>query len=411
MTSRKSKANMAHRKPRTKKANESYDVVIAGGGPAGLTMAARLGDLSLSVLVVEREPREKLTSQAFDGRTTAIAYGSMLILGACGVWQKLADKACPIDDIRVADQKSPIALNFESNVVGDNPFGYIIENTHFRMALFERVAEFSNVTLACPALINDIRQDSKHISLSLSDGREVTAKLLIAADGKKSFCREAAGIKARHWSYNETALVVTIGHEHEHGNLALEQFYPGGPYAVLPMTNNRSSIVWTERPSTAAALQTMPENAFIDLLKDRGCAFLGDIKLLTPRQLYPLRFMLADKLYGPRIALIGEAAHGMHPVAGQGFNLSVRDIGVLGNAIECALNAGQDIGTQELLRSYASGRHFDHFTFMTATDVLVKLFSNNFPPLRLARQMGLGIVSKIPLAKNFFSRVAMGLLT
>lgn len=390
-------------------------------------MAARLGTAGLDVMVVEREAQGKMTSTAFDGRTTAIAYGSTIILDACGVWDKIKHTTCPIDDIRVADQRSIITLDFESKNVfkrdasapdgatgpaaGDHAFGYIVENTVFRKALFERLAELKNVTLACPVSITEIEYEDDCVTLALDDGTTPRAQLLIAADGKKSFCREHAGIKARHWSYNETALVVTIQHTKPHHNLALEYFFPGGPFAVLPMTDNRASIVWTERPDTAAALHAMPEVEFIGLLKERGCEALGDMTLASPRQQYPLRFMLADKLHAHRLALIGEAAHGMHPVAGQGFNLSVRDIGTLGDIVEARFKADGDVGESDVLQRYDAGRQLDHFTFMTATDVLVKLFSNNVLPLRLIRRFGLGLIEKIPPAKKFFSRMAMGLLT
>lgn len=411
----------------SEKQKKQHDVIIAGGGLAGLVMAARLGSAGLDVAVVERIAQANMTSTAFDGRSTAIAYGSARILDACGVWNKIKDTTCPIDDIRVADQRSALTLDFESKDVflcdasapngatgpagGDKAFGYIVENTVFRTALFERLAELNNVTLACPVAIQAIHYEDDAITLALDDNSTLRARLLIAADGKKSFCREHAGIQARHWSYNETALVVTIKHTMPHHNLALEYFYPGGPFAVLPMSDNRSSIVWTEKPDTAAALHTMPEDEFIGLLKERGCENLGGISLATPRQQYPLRFMLADSLHAPRLALIGEAAHSMHPVAGQGFNLTVRDIGVLGDLIEMRFKTDGDIGADELLQRYDAGRQLDHFTFMTATDVLVKLFSNNVLPLRLIRRFGLALIEKIPPAKKFFSRMAMGLIT
>ena len=390
---------------------ETYEVIIAGGGMSGLTMAARLGSAGLRVLIVEREAKAKMTSVAYDGRTTAIAYGSTRTLEACGVWQSIKHLTCPIDDIRVADGRSAITLDFESASIGDNAFGYIIQNTIFRAALFDRLAQLKNVTLACPAIIQNINYGDDAVTLTLDDGSTPKGKLLIAADGKTSMCRNHAEIKARHWSYNETALVVSIAHSKQHNNLALEYFYPGGPFAVLPMTKNRSCIVWTEKPETASALHDMPEEQFIVLLKERGCDELGEISLASPRQQYPLNFMLANTLHAPRLALIGEAAHAMHPVAGQGFNLSVRDIGVLGDVIEARFKADGDVGADDVLQRYAAGRKVDHFTFMTATDVLVKLFSNNVLPLRLARRFGLGLIQRIPQAKQFFSKMAMGLLT
>lgn len=402
---------MSKKSTSSKSKHHNYDVIIAGGGLAGLTMAARLGSAGLHVYVVEREAASTMTQTTFDGRTTALAYGSTRILESCGVWEAIKDNACPIDDIRVADQRSTLTLDFESSATGDVAFGYIVENTLLRSVLFKRIAALKNITLACPVTIEDIHYHTDAVTLDLSNGTYATGRLLIAADGKHSFCRNHAGIKAQHWSYNETAVVVCIAHSKPHHNLALEYFYPGGPFAVLPLTDNRSSIVWTEKPETAQALHMMPESEFITLLKQRGCDDLGDIRLCSPRQLYPLKFMLADRLYVPHLALIGEAAHAMHPVAGQGFNLSVRDIGALGGLVEEHFKSGADIGTADMLQAYAAARQLDHFTFMAATDVLVKFFSNNVMSLRLARRFGLALIEKIPPAKNFFSRMAMGLLT
>jgi 2-octaprenyl-6-methoxyphenol hydroxylase len=332
------------------------------------------------------------------------------VLEQCGVWDDLAKVACPIDDIKVADQHSPRILDFHSAALGHDPFGYIVDNVDFKNALFKRVHTLKNITLKCGVSVTQIAQERDAVSLVLDDGSQAEASLLIAADGRQSVCRKAAGIKTRNWDYNETALVVTIKHQHPHHNLAIENFYPGGPFAVLPMTDNRSGIVWTERPAAAKNLLEMPEDQFIALLKERGCDHLGKITLQSQRMLYPLKFMMADALHKDRTAIIGEAAHGMHPIAGQGFNLSVRDIAVLGDVIEEAYRTQVDIGSRILLQRYANGRHLDHLTFMMATDVLVKLFSNNIPPIRWARQFGLGLVQKAPFAKNFFGRVAMGLL-
>jgi 2-octaprenyl-6-methoxyphenol hydroxylase len=392
-----------------KKSVHTFDAMIAGGGLAGLTLAARLGGGGFSVAVIERESRERLASPAYDGRTTALAYGSTLTLRACGVWEKIKKDCCPIDDIRVADQHAFSTLDFDSRDASDNPFGYIIENTKLREALFARVIELKNVTLFCPAKIEAISENEHAAAVRLDDGKKLQAPLLIGADGRRSTVREHTGIAVRDWSYDETALICTISHANPHHNLALEHFYPGGPFAVLPMAGNRSAIVWTEKPGTAAALRTMPEDEFRALLKERGCEQLGELKLLSERQLYPLRFMLADELHAGRIVLIGEAAHAMHPIAGQGFNLTMRDIATLGAKLEAA--KGSDLGSAALLEAYASARHFDHFTFMAATDMLVKLFSNNFGPLKAARRFGLALVGKLPPAKEFFSRMAMGLLT
>lgn len=393
------------------KLKHNCDVIVAGGGPTGLLMAARAGTMGLKVVVIERADMDVLATTQHDGRTTALAYGSKLIFDESGVWDSIADACGAIRDIHVADQHAPMTLDFESAALGGEAFGYIVENSTMRHALGKRARELDTIDILSPATIGKVSQDKDSITVTLDDGRTVTGKLLVAADGRQSFCREQAGIKGRQWSYGETALIFNINHSEDHNGLALERFFPGGPFAVLPMKGKKSSIVWTEKPERAEALASMDENDFIPLLKERGCDYVGDITLASPRQLYPLQFMLADKLTDGRMVLIGEAAHAMHPVAGQGYNLSVRDIGVLGDLLESAVHDGRDIGSAALLEKFENTRAFDHFAFMTATDILVKLFSNNFPPVRWARQFGLGIVSKLPPAKNFFSRMAMGLLT
>ncbi len=389
---------------------DAFDIIIAGGGLSGLAMAARMAGSGMRILVVERETESRLTAPTFDGRTTALAYGSKAILESCGVWDAIEPHTCPIEDIRVADQHAPQIVDFESSHMGDMPFGYIVDNRPFREAMFARVGKAANITLRCGTSITALENGNDAVRLTLDDATTVTAPLLIAADGRKSICRNAIGIKARGWSYNQTALVTVVAHETPHNNLAVENFYPDGPFAILPMTENRSSIVWTEKHTTAVTLSELEEPAFLRLLAERGGAYLGATKLAGPRKLYPLTFMLADELWKDRVVLIGEAAHGMHPIAGQGFNLSVRDIGVLGQLIETAYQQDADWGNAALLADYASKRHFDHFAFMTATDVLEKLFSNNVVPLKWARRFGLGMVQRLPIAKNFFGKMAMGLL-
>jgi 2-octaprenyl-6-methoxyphenol hydroxylase len=397
-----------HKKSISTPANERlFDAVIAGGGMAGLCMAAHLGSSGLHVCVVEKESADRLASPSFDGRTTAIASGSVSILEACGVWEELKPHGSPINDIHVADQQSAASLDFESKKTGEGPFGFIIENSIIRTALFARIKSLPNVTLKCPASITATETGDDQISVTLDNGEMLAAKLLIAADGRNSFCRQQAGIRNRSWSYNQSALVCTIKHSKPHNGLALEHFHPGGPFAILPMTENRSSIVWTERPETAETLKDLTEDEFCTLLKERGGDYLGTVSLASSRMLWPLTFMLADRLMAPRLALIGEAAHAMHPIAGQGFNLSLRDISVLGDL--CAAQR-EDIGDEGLLKSFERKRQLDHFTFLAATDLLEKLFSNNIVPLRMLRRFGLGLVERLPPAKNFFSRMAMGLL-
>ncbi len=377
-----------------------YDALIAGAGLAGLAMAARLGHAGLNVAIIERQPREVFAKPTHDGRTTAIAYGCRGILEECGVWPKLEPHTSPISDIVVADQHARPKIDFEAPEGA--PFGFIIDNLYFRQGLFERIAELPNITLIDGRAITALNNGPDEIAVMLDNGEELSAPLLIAADGRNSTCRQLAGIKTHGWSYNQSALVCTIRHAKPHNGLAIENFYPAGPFAMLPMSENRSSIVWTESPETAEALLNMPEDEFLQRLIERGGAHVGKIELASKRMLYPLTFMLADELYKGRLVLIGEAAHAMHPIAGQGLNLSLRDVATLANLIVA--------GGRVDFANYSAARHLDHFTFMMATDVLEKMFSNNIAPLKWARQFGLGVVNRLPFAKRFFSRMAMGLL-
>jgi len=416
MKTQQHKLNMAnkrknHHHEKTIKSATMYDVIIAGGGPVGLTMATVLGSQGLRVAVIEKRTADELSSKSYDGRTTAIAFSSVQILESAGIWHNISDLTAPILDIKVADQHSALTLDFASDRRANTPFGYIIENTILRGALFNRIAELVHVDLFASWQIIDINYKPDHVAVTCNDGTLLKAHLLIAADGKHSFCRHHADIQTKQWSYHETALVTVIGHSNPHHNKALEHFFPGGPFAVLPMTDNRSSIVWTEKPETAQTLAVMDDENFIELLKDRGCKDLGDIQLLSTRQLWPLEFMLCEKLYAPRLAIVGEAAHAMHPIAGQGLNLSLRDVDVLAKKIIHAHHSHEDIGQTHLLKEYADERAMDHFTFMTATDILAKLFSNNRPMMRRLRRLGLALIQHTSPAKRFFTKMAMGLLT
>lgn len=387
-----------------------YDIVVAGAGLAGQAMAALLGQLGLRVLVVESQPRATLTAPTHDARTTALAYGSKAILEGCGVWPRLVPHCNPIETIQVTDQQSRLKVDFTAPPSAKLPFGYIIENHHLRHALFAELASNPNLTLACPASVTAHQQVGDAVHVTLDNGQTVAAALLVAADGRDSRCRQLAGIKTHGWSYRQSALVVTIEHQYPHHHGAWEHFYPAGPFAMLPMQGNRSSIVWSDAPETLAAVTQLPQAEFVKLLQARGGAALGEIRPINPPRCYPLRFMLAEQLTAPRLALIGETAHAMHPIAGQGFNLSLRDAATLAKLIAASLQKDGDLGSPALLAQFASQRHTDHFAFMVATDLLEKLFSNHIPPLQWARRLGLGLVQQLPVAKTLFSRMAMGLL-
>ena len=384
------------------------DVLIVGGGPAGLTLAAALGSAGVAVAVIDRDPPEKHLAATFDGRTIALSFGSRQVLTGAGVWPLMADEAGPILDIRVADQMSPLFLHYDHRAVGDQPLGWIVESRLFRKALLARVRALPSVTHLAPMQLETLRHDAEGVEAHLADGRVIRARLAVGADGKHSFCRANAGIKTRGHSYGQTAIVCTIGHAPPHNGLALEHFLPGGPFAVLPMTGNRCSIVWAERTEQVTGYLALPDDAFIAELQQRIGGWLGDIQLIGSRFSYPLALQYAETYIAPRLALVGDAAHAIHPIAGQGFNMGVRDVAALAEAIVDAARLGLDVGTTPVLERYQRWRRADNMTLIILTDALTRLFSNDIAPLKLARDLGLAAVNRLPPLKRFFIRHAMG---
>lgn len=387
------------------------EVVVVGGGLSGLTMAAALGAAGVNVICLDRDAPKDQLAVKFDGRTTAVSYGSMQILKGCGIWQKLANMAEPIRQIRVTDQNSPLHLHFPEGAVNGQPFGWIVDNRELRKAMFARLKELKSVTHLAPLSVKSIHAGEAHTSLKLSDGRTLKAKLVIGADGKDSLCRTQAGIEVRNRAYDQTALVCTIQAQYPHEGVALENFYPGGPFAVLPMTDNRASIVWSESADKVAQLMALDEDDFITELNSRiGTDWLGEVKLVSQRFAYPLNLLHAKTYIGERLALISEAAHRMHPIAGQGLNVGMRDIALLAELVVDAARKGEDVGNTKLLKAYQRGRKPDTFAMLAGTDFLTHLFSNNLPVVAQARRLGLAAVERAPRLKGFFMRYAMGLV-
>lgn len=390
------------------------DVVVLGGGLAGLTMAAALATAGVPVVCIDRDSPDTHRRDDFDIRTTAIAYGSMKVLDGAGVWAFLEPDAGPILDIRVADQFSPLFLHYDHRELeyegGNRPFGWIIDNKDMRRALFARAAELPGLRHLAPAQAVAVERTRRGVRVSLSDGRTVRARLLVGADGRGSLAREQAGIRTRRWAYNQTAIICTIRHERSHNGVAVEHFLPNGPFAVLPMTENRSSIVWSERSSLAPMYLKLPDDQFIDELQRRSGGYLGDIELLTRREGWPLSVLLAESFIAERLALVGEAAHAIHPIAGQGLNLGLRDVAALAEVIVDAHRLGLDVGAPEVLARYQRWRRFDTVLLAVVCDGLVHLFSNNIPPVRLARDLGMAVVNRLPPLKRFFMRHAMGVV-
>jgi 2-octaprenyl-6-methoxyphenol hydroxylase len=385
------------------------DVIIVGGGPSGLTLAVALGAVGFSVLCVERKARHGFQKALrADGRTTALSFSSVSILEACGLWPRLLPHACPIFDIHVADRNSPFHLTFRHREVGDNPFGWIIENHIFHATLQKKVRELKNVRIITGSM-KTIEADDDEARLILEDGRTLVSSLIIGADGRHSLSRKEMNVPTYGWNYDQIAIVCTIAHKKPHNNIAVEHFLPGGPLATLPMTKQRSSIVWTEKSESAKALMEMSENDFTECLQEKVQDWLGVICLTGPRFMHTLSLQHAKQYTAKRFALIGDAAHGIHPIAGQGFNLGMGDIGVLAEELTHVAHLGLDPGSADILRRYERQRKFANGNMVFMTDALDRLFSNAIPPIEALRRVGLGAVQKAGPLRRYFMRTAMGL--
>ncbi|EWY35750.1 2-octaprenyl-6-methoxyphenyl hydroxylase [Skermanella stibiiresistens SB22] len=394
----------------TDSAGLTTDVVIVGGGLAGLTLATALATAGVPVICLDRDTPPTQLETDFDGRTTALAFCSKQVLAGAGVWPHMAEDAEPILDIRVVDQESPLFLHYDHTDVGIGPFGWIADNTVIRRALFARVAELPNLRHIVPASVTRIERDSGGAKVTLADGRVVKARLVVGADGKNSFCRKSAGITVTTWTYDQSAMICNIAHDQPHGGVAVEKFLPGGPFAILPLTDNRSSIVWSEKKTLVPKYLDMSTEAFTAELQRRVGTWLGPIRVVTKRSAWPLSVLHADSYVAPRLALVGEAAHAMHPIAGQGLNMGLRDVAALAEVIVDAHRLGLDVGGPEPLARYQRWRRFDNLTLITVTDLLTRLFSNDFGPLKLARDLGMAAVNRMPPLKKFFMRHAMGMV-
>ena len=390
-----------------------YDVVIQGGGMVGMTLAVALAREGMKVAMVERNRMQMQLEPQFDGRVSAIAYGSKCLLDSIGVWRFMAHEAEPIQDIRVSDGDTPFFLHFDHHDIGDEPFGYIVENRHTRYALQQAAGEYPNLHLLDGNAMERFERDDAGVTVYLHDGQVLRASLLVGADGKKSSVRMQAGIGAVEWNYKQTAIVCTIHHTDSHHGLAQERFLPAGPFAVLPMTPlenglHRSSLVWVEPNDRVALYLELSEAEFVQEIEERVGDYLGTISAPGQRFSYPLSLMHAKTYVSQRLALVGDAAHGIHPIAGQGVNLGFRDVEALSQLLGERFQLGLDIGVAQTLARYERVRRFDNMTMLAVTDVLNRLFSNQLLTIKAARGAGLWLVGKVPELKKFFMRDAMG---
>ena len=396
----------------------SVDVCIVGAGPVGGSLACRLAEGGARVLVVDRNPLSPMEHPDFDGRAYAIAAGSRPLLETAGLWQALPFQPCAIEQIRISDGRpgqpaSPLFLHFDHRDLGAGPFGWMVEARGLRIALNRRLNDGRGIILAAPAEAKIERGEDSAL-VTLATGERFRAGLVVAAEGRESPLRRAAGIPAIRYPYRQSGIVCAIAHEQPHNNTALEHFLPGGPFAQLPLgpttgAPHVSAIVFTEASAVAAALAKLDAPAFTREVARRLGDHLGPIRLLGRRWHYPLSALLATRYTGQRLALVGDAAHGIHPIAGQGFNLGLRDAGALGDLVLAALAAGEDVGAPELLARYQRRRRPDNIAMLAATDALDRLFSTDNPLLRRARDLGIAAVHRLPPAKRFFMRRAMGL--
>ncbi len=386
------------------------DVIIIGGGMVGLSLAIALAQSDVKVAVIDRDNLQSQLLPAFDGRVSALSLGSQRVLSAMKVWESLLPQAEPILDIRVADQDSSSHVHYNYKDVGDTPMGHMVENRYIRTALLKRSHELPTLTLLAPMQVSHIQRDAYKAIVTLNDGSIWHAPLIIAADGKHSKLRLDAGIKTIETSYQQTAIVCTIEHELPHAGLALERFLPAGPFAALPMQHNRSALVWTEPEALAPYMLALNEQDFTNEISKRLGDYLGTFKPVGKRFSYPLHLILATRYIDTRFALIGDAAHAIHPIAGQGVNVGFRDVAALTELILDAMRLGLDIGSQNLLEHYQRWRRFDSMSMGLITDVINRLFSNDIVPIRLARDAGLSLVNSAPPLKRFFMQHAMGLV-
>jgi 2-octaprenyl-6-methoxyphenol hydroxylase len=399
----------------------SRDVVIVGGGVTGATLALALAQAGLAVSLIDAQPMSAVLASDFDGRSSAIAAASMNQWRVLGLAEGLETVAQPIRSILVTDGGAPGAaggrigagfLRFDSedlNAGPDAALGFMIENRHIRAAMAQALAT-ADVEVIAPARVLGIETDAKAALVRLPGGRTFSAPLVVGAEGRRSAVREAAGIKTQGWAYGQSGVVATVALDQPHEGVAHEYFLPGGPLAILPLTGQRASLVWTEKTAVAEALAAGSAPAFEAYLARRFGDNLGPARLIGQRFAFPLSLQMAEQIVGRRTALIGDAAHAIHPIAGQGLNLGLKDVAALAEVIVDARRLGEDWGSELVLDRYARWRRFDAAALAVATDLFTRLFSNDIPVLRALRGGGLALVNRIKPARSLFVREAAGVV-
>ncbi len=390
------------------------DILIVGGGLNGPALALALAQTGHSVTVIDALAEKVRKTAAFDGRAYALALASQRLLAAIGVWERVAEHAQPMLEIKVTDGHagagpSPFFMHFDHAEIEEGPMGYMVEDRHLRRAFLAAMEADPAITRVSGKTVVAQETGPGSVTVTLDDRSALTGRLLVGCDGRRSGTAVRAGIKRTGWDYGQTALVCAIEHDLPHHGIAHQFFMPPGPLAILPLTGNRSSIVWSERSDTAQRINALDEAEYLQVLRPRFGDFLGDIRLQGDRFTYPLNLTIANSFIAERLALVGDAAHGMHPIAGQGLNAGLRDVGALAEVLTLAGRRGEDIGSVLVLERYQEWRRFDTAALAMATDVFNKLFSNDNPILRLGRDIGMGIVGSLPSLRRGFVREAAGL--
>jgi 2-octaprenyl-6-methoxyphenol hydroxylase len=391
------------------------DILIAGGGLNGPALALALAQGGFRVMVVDARPAPLRAEAGFDGRAYALAIASVRLLTAIGVWQLVAEKAQPMLEIKASDGRAgegaaPFFLHFDAAEIEEGPVGHMLEDRHLYAAFLAAMWDTPGITLLSGETVFAQEVASSGVTVTLASGRSLTAGLLVGCDGRGSGVATRAGIRRVGWGYGQTALVTAIRHEKDHHGVAQQFFMPSGPLAILPLKGgHHSSIVWSETDATAAAVQALPDAEYLEALRPRFGDFLGEISLAGERFTYPLSLSLAERFTAPRIALVGDAAHGVHPIAGQGLNLGLRDVAALAEVLILARRRGEEPGSPAALEEYQRWRRFDATALALGMDTVNRVFSSDNPLLRLGRDLGMGVVNALPGLRRGFIRQAAGL--
>jgi 2-octaprenyl-6-methoxyphenol hydroxylase len=390
------------------------DVLITGGGLNGPALGLALAQAGLTVTVIDAQPARARAEANFDGRAYALAIASQRLLAAIGVWGRVAADTQPMLEIKTTDGRagegpSPFWLHFEAAEIEEGPMGFMVEDRHLYAGFLDAMAGEENLTHLPDANVVAQEAGAAGIAVTLADGRRISGRMLAGCDGRTSGTAARAGIERTGWGYGQTALVCAVAHEYPHRGIAHQFFMPSGPLAILPLKGNRSSIVWSEAEATATAISALNDDDFLEILRPRFGDFLGKVELAGGRFTYPLSLTLAGSYVAPRLALVGDAAHGVHPIAGQGLNLGFRDVGALAEVLVDAARRGEDIGAGDVLERYQSWRRFDATTLALGMDSVNSLFSNDNPVLRGARNLGMGVIGALPGLRRGFIRQAAGI--